>query len=282
MSQQNKNYKKKEENTMKKISLLATASLAAIVLGGGLQAHAAGPGVIESELTQKNKLDFELVADDSTDPKDPSVIPGGGEPVDVPVGPLIPFKGNLAITAVPHLNFGTIKLGGTAATAYQGLFDAEETNAAGDKTDNTKFKPGIRVEDLRGTNVGWTLQVSMEDIKTEEGQVLKGAELTFPAVKIATNNAVKGDGDLTDQETYSATLSGAGQTKTLMHAADGSGRGGNQATYWLGTTTDAATNYGADQTKQISLKVPAGSLLGSYSSNVTYKLTEAPVNNPAN
>lgn len=271
---------------MKKVSLFTTMSLAAIVLGSAVTVNAASEGVIETELKQEDTMKFEIKPGNADEIKDPEVIDDGGEPTDVKPGPLIPHKGNLAITAIPHLNFGEIKLGGKEAIAYQGLFeskaykyDEEKGKAVIDESSSlTQYKPAIRVDDLRGTNAGWKLTAALGEIKSGNKE-LKGARLTFPSNTIKTNN-VTDDSDLNDKLSNAVSLLANGTPNELLSAEKGTGRGANQVTYYLGTKDGETIKR--DNTKEISLTVPAGSLVGSYSATVTYQLSELTVQTPAN
>lgn len=265
---------------MKKASLLVALSASAMILAGGVQTFAAegetspGSGVYKDEVKKDNKMNFEITAGDTDTTKDPDPIDGGGEPTDVKPGPLIPHKGNLAITAVPHLNFGKIKLGGKAAEAHQGIFEEG----------GTKYKPAVRVDDIRGTNAGWTLFASLGTITSADGKELKGATLDYPSIDIATNNvhAAEGQdalGDLHGKPSLAAKLNSDKEPHKLMEAQVGEGRGGNQAVYYFGTKVGEEIKR--DNTKEIKLTVPAGSLVGVYSADVVYQLTEKPAEKPA-
>lgn len=273
---------------MKKTSLLLTLSLSAIVLGGGLQAYAAGEGVIESELTQKDKMKFKLKAGDTDEVKVPDPITDGGDPETVDPGPLIPHKGNLAITAIPQLNFGEIKLGGKEAVAYQGIFESkpykyEEGKGAiiDESAEAVSHKPAVRVDDLRGTNAGWNLSVSLDKIMSDQTE-LKGAKLSFPSNNIKTNNVPGSGNDLNGEKSIAVTLGSDNSPASLMAAAKGTGRGGNQVTYFFGTNdASEAAGYKRDNSKEIKLTVPSGSIVGEYQADVTYKLSELKVENGA-
>lgn len=273
---------------MKKISLLVVLGMSALVLGSGLTVNAASEGVIEKELTQKDTMKFEIKAGDTDEVKTPDPIIDGGEPETVKPGPVIPHKGNLAITMIPQLNFGEIKLGGKATTAYQGIFESkpykyeDEKGAVIDEDGAvTKYKPAVRVDDLRGTNAGWNLKISLDKIMSGETE-LKGAVLNYPVNTIRTDNVKDSGADLEGSLSSSVTLSSDNQPASLMAAAKGTGRGGNQVTYFFGTKDDTQPDgYKRDHKKEINLTVPSGSIVGQYQADVTYQLSELAVQNGA-
>lgn len=270
---------------MKKTSLLVALSVSAIVLGGGLKANAASEGVIEKELTQKDTMKFEIKAGNTDEVKKPDPIIDGGEPETVKPGPVIPHKGNLAITMIPQLNFGEIKLGGKEAVAYQGIFKSKpykyvEGEGAVIDTDaaESEFKPAVRVDDLRGTNAGWNLNVSLDKIMSGQTE-LKGAKLAFPSNTIKTDNVAGSGNDLSGSNSTAVELASNNAPASLLKADKGTGRGGNQVTYYFGTKVGEEVQR--DHTKEISLTVPTGSIVGEYQADVTYQLSELTVQNGA-
>ncbi len=254
---------------MKKTSLILTLSVSAAILLGGVSAMAA-PTYIDSEMKKENDLKFEITTKDKDDVKDPEIIDGGGHPETTPVGPVIPHKGDLAITIVPHLNFGKIKLGGSSEVAYQGIFKAKPYKSDGtvdEGKEETEYKPGLRVDDIRGTNGGWRLTAQMGEVATDKGVIMKGAKLLFPEVATKTN-VEAGNGVTKSRQ---AELLSDNQPATVLFAANGTGAAGTQATYFNGTKeADGSTKR--DNTKEIKLTIPAGSLVGNYSAKMTYNL----------
>lgn len=252
---------------MKKTSLLALSATTAILLAG----VSASAQTYPEELTKKNDLKFEITTKDQDDVKIPEEIDDGGEPIEVPVGPLIPHKGDIAITAVPHLNFGEIKLGGRAETAYQGIFKAKPHKLDGTVDESAaekEYKPALRVDDVRGTTAGWKLTAQMDKILSGQKE-MKGAKLVFPEVSVKSNVVNNNNGV---DKTIRAELASNNTPVTVMSAAKGTGASASQATYYFGTkeSDDSITR---DHSKEINLTIPAGSLIGNYTAEMTYVLT---------
>ncbi|MED3687099.1 WxL domain-containing protein [Bacillus thuringiensis] len=161
------------------------------------------------------------------------------DPTDPPTGQL----GNLTIDHVSSLNFGSFQLqsGSVTLTANQEI----------DKN------PNVQVTDKRGTGDGWTLTVAQtQEFKSAEGHTLAGAKLTLPAGNLLTNNVNNKDNA---PSTKSVVVNV--ESNVVMVAAKNQG---------LGTW---ANQFARENT---TLEIPSGNYAGSYESELTWTLSNAP------
>lgn len=151
--------------------------------------------------------------------------------------------GNLTIDHVSSLDFGSFQLqsGTTTLTANQ-------------KSDKD---PNVQVTDKRGTGDGWTLTVAQtQEFKSAEGHTLAGAKLSLPAGNLLTTNINNKD----NAPSTKAVVVNA-EPNVVMVAANGQGLGS-----W-------ADQFARENT---TLEIPAGNYAGSYESELTWTLSNAP------
>ncbi|MBC1417707.1 WxL domain-containing protein [Listeria fleischmannii] len=184
------------------------------------------------------------------------LITGGEEitPVD-PNEPIQPGdgketgnKGPLSIDYVPNFLFGQVAVGGSTL-----VLTDQNTN------------PFVQVSDNRGSGAGWTLKLSASSFKNNEDETkaLIGTILTIGQV---TPEAVD-ETNASGLPTGSAQIFGASDTsaKTIMAAAADSGMGSWKGKFKTGTGANSVT-----------LTIPAGNKVGSYTSTLTWSLNNAP------
>lgn len=161
------------------------------------------------------------------------------DPTDPPTGQI----GNLTIDHVSSLDFGSFQLqsGAITLTANQ----------------NSDKDPNVQVTDKRGTGDGWALTVAQtQEFKSAEGHTLAGAKLTLPAGNLLTNNVNNKDNA---PSTKSVVVNA--EPNVVMVAANGQG---------LGTWAD---QFARENT---TLEIPSGNYAGSYESELTWTLANAP------
>lgn len=187
--------------------------------------------------TASSKANFELEAGDS------ETIPGI---IDPEIKPPTNNKGPLSLDAVSSFNFATKKLGTESkapleATAVEG----------------TKF--GLQVTDSRGQDLGWNLKVSATPFQiTDKTLTLKGAVMTIPEGELTT---LEGVDPLLTPSAFKVDLS---ETATsIMSATTAQGRSS-----W--------SNAFEGKGEKVTLAVPSGNKVASYSSTITWSLEDAP------
>lgn len=178
--------------------------------------------------------------------------------------------GALAITSAPDVTFGTGTLDGTTATTLDGTIangaDSHDTNAAAGAV--TVVDPG--------TASGWNVQVSntamINDLNsdTDKTNDVSGAAASIAGGSFTYGGAIltgSTDGNAAVQDTSTGSNSATSvkfdtagtPNQNIFHADKGDGVGTWANTY-----------------KTASLVVPAGNAAGSYTSTLTWTLTNTP------
>ncbi|MGR3741943.1 WxL domain-containing protein [Companilactobacillus sp. DQM5] len=148
-----------------------------------------------------------------------------------------PDKGALTLLKVSDLNFGSHPI------------------SAADETYSNENAGKVSVQDLRGSNEGWKVQVQQaNEFKTSKGDLLKGAEITFNG-----SNAATGTTPATD-----AAIN-TGNAVDVWTAPKGSGNG--------------VSNMDVEAGKS-SLMVPGAStkLADTYTTTLNWTLLDSPAN----
>ncbi len=183
-----------------------------------------------------------ITAGEGVTPVDPN------EPIQPGDGKETGNKGPLSIDYVPNFLFGQAEVGGSKL-----VLTDQNTN------------PFVQISDNRGSGAGWTLKLSASSFKNNEDETktLIGTILTIGQVLP----------EAVDETNTSGLPTGATQTfgtsdtsaKTIMTAAADSGMGS-----WKGKFK---TNTG---TNSVTLTIPSGNKVGSYTSTLTWSLNNAP------
>lgn len=180
---------------------------------------------------------FELQSGDN------STVP---ELIDPDIQPATGNKGPLSLDAVSSFNFASKKLGTESKAPL------EATPVAGKKL-------GLQVTDERGQDLGWKLKVSATTFETADKKLaLKGAVMTIPEGKLTTKAGV--DPSLTPTA-YKVDLSTT--AATIMSASKTQGRSS-----WV--------NAFEGKAGKVTLTIPSGNKVASYSSTITWSLEDAP------
>lgn len=162
---------KKETVLMKRYPFALAATLSVMSLSSAQT-------IFAEETTETTPKNVETTGTITFTPAEgPSVVVPPVEEPDV-IPPEIPDKtaGPLAIVHAPTLNFGKQEISVEDKT-YE--MQAEQaTTKGGDIIPYVSF---VQVQDLRGTNAGWNLKVSLSAFKSEgtQNNTLKGAKLLF-------------------------------------------------------------------------------------------------------
>ncbi|OQO71146.1 hypothetical protein BH747_03895 [Enterococcus villorum] len=221
---------------MKK-TVLAAALYSAILMGGTVSVHA------DNDTNGKSTAKIGLKQQDPDDPIDPI---GPIDNDDTPDNSNDPTgnTGILRVDYISNINFGEQTISGKVETY---------------RASTPKLRTEAQVSDLRGSGAGWHLQVNYDTEKpgfvTTNNQVLKGAELTFPA------GTTKSTQDNQSDQPIANTVTVGNEAQNIMDATSMTG---------LGTWVDDMN------TQDITLKVPSGNMQGDYTATLVWTLTDAP------
>ncbi|PEF42452.1 peptidase [Bacillus cereus] len=175
------------------------------------------------------------------------ILPGDETKPTDPIDPEDPDKGtgqtgDLTIDYVSSLDFGSFQLESKSVTL--------EANQ------DRQNDPNVQVTDKRGTGDGWTLTVAQtQEFKSAEGHTLAGAQLTLPAGNLKTNNINNNNAPTPKTVAVNA------EPNVVMVAEKDQG---------LGTWVN---QFARENT---TLEIPAGNYAGSYESELTWTLSNAP------
>ncbi|MGO2963095.1 MAG: WxL domain-containing protein [Carnobacterium maltaromaticum] len=225
---------------MKSMKYVLTGALILTHLTGmnGIVAYAEDEVPAEEPAsTGTSVANFELQAGDE------NTVP---ELLDPEVQPPTGNKGPLSLDAVSSFNFPTKKLG------TESKLPLEASPVEGTKL-------GVQVTDERGKDLGWNLKVSATPFQTSDKTLeLKGAIMTIPEGKLTTKQGVD---PLLTPSAFKVDLST--NPTSIMSATTTQGR-----STWLNTFEEKG--------EKVTLAVPSGNKVASYSSTITWSLEDAP------
>lgn len=167
---------------MKLLRLATIAALSTTVLAGGASAVFANE---VREVTTDGQIEFRPASEEDGDLE---VIPPetGPDAPDVEINPEVPgTTGPLSIMKAATMNFGTQIISNQDQT-YNMIAEMQKlANPEADGPTHVPYVSFAQVQDLRGSNDGWDLQVSLSDFKSETlNDTLTGAEIEFVGSRI--------------------------------------------------------------------------------------------------
>ncbi|AMG51549.1 WxL domain-containing protein (plasmid) [Enterococcus gallinarum] len=173
---------------MKFIRLATVAALSTTILAGGVQAFAEEEGTSEvRQTTTEGQITF-TAGEDETE-----VDPGENGP-DVEIPPIVGPDGNkgpLTIALVPTMNFGSQVISTTDMTYNMVAERQQLTGTTGDEN-KVPYVSMAQVDDTRGTNEGWVLNVSLTEFEAPNTQnkILKGAHISLhdPSIRYSIDD----------------------------------------------------------------------------------------------
>lgn len=255
-------------------------TVSSLLLAGALLLGSVAPVVANADGlhgTTSNSITFSK-PDATTDPADPdnpgTKVPGGDH------GGVTDPSGDLTFLYVsPKMQFGDVKgeaIQTTADAAAAKTYNPTVTNAAsvqtdkdGVKTDNTNLV--TEVQDTRGSNEGWTVTVSADQMLNAQGVVLKGATLGLTASKAKITNSASASDGVAGTDVSTATK-GIAATDTTA-ATDGTENVIYSAKADSGMLTTA---FQLDPSNITLTNIPANVKAGTYTGNLNWTLTDTP------
>lgn len=262
---------------MKFIRLATIAALSTTILAGGSSSALADE---VREVTTEGQIQF--TADEEGELE---VIPPVVDP-DVEIKPEVPgTTGPLSIVKAATMNFGSQVISNQDQTYNMVAEMAELTNPETDGPKEVPYVSFAQVQDVRGTNAGWDLKLSLSDFEapTAQNKILTGAQITL------VNSQVRYEGSNTDNAPTAheagLTLLPNGAARSVMTAAQGKGAGASSVVW--GDQADLTAQFEAEgfdpetdvvENDAIQLSIPGSTAKDAttYTSTLTWELTSTP------
>lgn len=253
---------------MKLIRLATVAALTTTIFTGASLAASADE---VREVTTEGQIQF--IADEDGELE---VIPPETEP-EVEIEPEIPgTTGPLSIVKAATMNFGTQVISNQDQT-YNMV--AEMANLA-DGSGQVPYISFAQVQDVRGTNAGWDLQVSLSDFESNsQNNILTGAEIEFTNSRIQYEGNNPGNAPTGHQAGLKLLPNGA--ARSIMTAAEGQGAGSSSVVW--GNQADLNAQFADEdievvENEAIRLSIPGSTAKDAttYTSTLTWELTSTP------
>ena len=257
---------------MKFIRLATIAALSTTILAGAATAVSADE---VREVTTNGQIQFSADEEGPLEVLPPETEPGVTIPPEVEG-----TTGPLSIVKAATMNFGSQVISNQDQT-YNMV--AEVANLA-DGSGQVPYVSFAQVQDVRGTNEGWDLQVSLSDFTSNtQNNVLTGAEIEF------VDSRIQYEGTNTENSPTAhaagLTLLPNGAARSVMTAAQGQGAGASSVVW--GDQADLMAQFEAEgfdpetgvvENGAIQLSIPGSTAKDAttYTSTLTWELTSTP------
>lgn len=263
---------------MKFIRLATIAALSSTILAGGAVSAFAEEA---REVTTDGQIQFTAPSDEDGELEViPPLDPEDEDTPDVDINPEVPgTTGPLSIMKAATMNFGSQVISNQDMT-YNMV--AEMQQLAGTTGDDNKvpYVSFAQVQDLRGTNAGWDLQVSLSDFESAtQNNILTGAQIALVDSRIQ----YEGSNQTNAPEAHAngLTLIPNGAARSIMTAAEGKGAGASSVVW--GNQADLNAQFENEdievvENNAIQLSIPGATAKDAttYKSTLTWELTTTP------
>lgn len=257
---------------MKFIRLATVAALSTTILAGGAAAVFADE---VREVMTEGQIEFTADEDGELE-----VIPPEEDP-DVEIDPEIPGStGPLSIVKAVTMNFGSQVISNQDQTYNMVAEMARLANPEEDGPTEVPYVSFAQVQDVRGTNEGWDLQVSLSDFESQtQNNILTGAEIELVNGRIQYNGSNE-DSAPTAHEDGMKLVPNTGAV-SVMTAEEGQGAGASSVV-WGDQAALTAQFEDEDieivENDAIRLSVPGTTAKDAttYTSVLTWELTSTP------
>ncbi|MFP8918574.1 WxL domain-containing protein [Enterococcus innesii] len=261
---------------MKFIRLATIAALSSTILAGGAVSVFANE---TREVTTEGQVQFTAPTDEDGEPEvippiDPEVGP------DVEIDPEVPgTTGPLSIMKAATMNFGSQVIS-NQDQVYNMVAEMQQLRGTEGDENKVPYVSFAQVQDLRGTNAGWDLQVSLSDFTSNtQNNVLTGAEIEF------VDSRIQYEGTNTENapsaHTTGLTLLPNGAARSVMTAAQGQGAGASSVIW--GDQADLNAQFADEEIETVTNNAIQLSIPGStakdattYTSTLSWELTSTP------
>ena len=259
---------------MKFIRLATIAALSSTILAGGAVSVFANE---VREVTTEGQVEFRSAGEEDGPVE---VIPPVTEP-EVVVPPEVPgTTGPLSIVKAATMNFGSQVISNQDQTYNMVAEMADLADGSG----QVPYVSFAQVQDVRGTNAGWDLQVSLSDFTSNtQNNVLTGAEIEFVDSRIQYEGTNTENAPAAHEAGLKLLPNGA--ARSVMTAAEGKGAGASSVVW--GDQTALNTQFAAEdfdpetdavENGAIQLFIPGATAKDAttYTSTLTWELTTTP------
>lgn len=255
---------------MKFIRLATIAALSTTILAGGATAAFAQEA---REVTTDGQIEFRPSGEEDGELE---VVPPVEEP-EVEIEVEIPgTTGPLSIVRTATMNFGSQVISNQDKT-YNMVAEMQPLKETGELIPYVSF---AQVQDSRGSNAGWDLQVSLSEFRSNtQNNILTGAQLEF----VDSYIDYRADNQDNAPEAHAAGLEvlPGGAARSVMIANEG--KGSLVSSVVWGDQADLDAQF-ADETKEvvenaaIQLFIPGTTAKDAttYTSTLTWELTTTP------
>ena len=263
---------------MKLIRLATIAALSTTVLAGGATSVFAQEA---REVTTEGQVQFTAPTDEDGELEViPPLDPEDEESPDVDIDPEVPgTTGPLSIMKAATMNFGSQVIS-NQDQVYNMVAEMQQLSGTEGDENKVPYVSFAQVQDLRGSNEGWDLQVRLSDFESgTQNNILTGAEISF----VDASLRYEGMNQENAPEVHEAglTLMPNGAARSVMTAAQSKGAGassvvwGNQADL-NAQFTDEAIEVVENNAIQLSVPGTTAKDAATYTSTLTWELTSTP------
>lgn len=257
---------------MKFIRLATIAALSTTILAGGVTSVSAQE---VREVTTEGQIQF--TPDENGELE---VIPPEIEEPEVEIVPEIPgTTGPLSIVKAATMNFGTQVISNQDQT-YNMVAEMQQLKGTEGDENKVPYVSFAQVQDVRGTNAGWDLQVSLSDFTSNtQNNVLTGAEVEFVGSRIQYEGSNSENAPVSHEDGLKLLPNGA--ARSVMTAAEGKGAGASSVVW--GNQEELSAQFADDEIEvvendAIQLSIPGSTAKDAttYTSTLTWELTTTP------
>ncbi|MFP8918590.1 WxL domain-containing protein [Enterococcus innesii] len=258
---------------MKFIRLATIAALSTTILAGAATAVSAAE---VREVTTNGQVEFRSAGEEDGELE---VIPPEVDP-DVEIDPEVEgTTGPLSIMKAATMNFGSQVIS-NQDQVYNMIAEMQQLRGTEGDENKVPYVSFAQVQDLRGTNEGWDLQVSLSDFTSNtQNNVLTGAEITFVDSYMDYVGSNQENAPVTHEA--GLTLLPNGAARSVMTAAETKGAGASSVVW--GDQADLDAKFADDtievvENELIKLSVPGSTAKDAttYTSTLTWELNLTP------
>ncbi|MBE9896256.1 WxL domain-containing protein [Enterococcus casseliflavus] len=256
---------------MKLIRLATVAALTTTILAGGAASAFADE---VRDVTSNGQIEFTPSEDEELEVIPPEQGPDGPD-VDIEVE--VPgTTGPLSIVKVAHMDFGSQVIS-NQDQVYNMVAEMQPLRETGELVPYTSF---AQVQDVRGNNAGWDLQVSMSEFTSNtQNNVLTGAEIEFVDSRIQYEGINQENAP--SNHAAGLVLSPNNAGVSVMTAETGQGAGASSVVW--GDQADLNAQFADEEIEvvendMIRLSVPGSTAKDAttYTSTLNWELTTTP------